>query len=113
MTQELAKEILSSSVRCTQATLRAFGIEGKIPKTGSGYLEYLVLNGFKCTRILLPNLRMRDIPVTNGIRMHRDYLINTHNHAMALINGILIDTEYKGFDKRIIEFIWGVTKPCS
>jgi hypothetical protein len=109
MTQELANSIVSSSVRCTQATLRAFGIEG-IPKLGSGCLEYLTRAGFKLQRISYSGMKLRDISKCCGISTHKNYLINTKGHAMALINGILIDTEGKGFDRRIIEFIWEVTK---
>lgn len=35
-----------------------------------------------------------------------DYFIITHEHAMALRNGNLVDTEQKGFDNRRIEYIW-------
>jgi hypothetical protein len=55
-------------------------------------------------------MKLRDISKCCGISTHKNYLINTKGHAMALINGILIDTEGKGFDRRIIEFIWEVTK---
>ena len=112
MTNELAKSIVDSSVRCTQATLRAFGIEDAIPKTGSGCLEYLTSRGFTCLRmpayegITLKRLQQFPFkPNPNG-----QYLINTKGHAIALIDGILIDTENKGFDNRSVEFCWIVQK---
>ncbi len=95
----------SESRRCTEATLRAFGITG-IPLTGSGCLSYLTAAGYTLTE------------VTNitGVRLDRfrfdptkRYLVNTRGHAMAVINGLLIDTMRRSFDSRRIEFLWIVS----
>ncbi len=103
MTQEKADKIISSSTRCTQATLRAFGIEG-YPYYGSGCLEYLTSNGFTLTH--MPGYIRQSMRLLEKLRMDRNYLIHTKGHAMALINGILIDTAKRGFDGRRIENIW-------
>lgn len=109
LTEELAKEIIQKSVRCTQATLRAFGIEG-IPKTGSGCLEYLTNAGYKCTSE--PHLRaMMMASWSRTADRSKDYLITTYGHAMAFVDGQLVDTEHKGFDKkRFVTFCWSVTR---
>ena len=113
MTSELAKSIVDSSVRCTQATLRAFGIEDAIPKTGSGCLEYLTSRGFTCKRItFVEGITLKGLKTIHGLKEGM-YLINTHGHAIALIDGILVDTENKGFDNRIVEFCWHVLKPST
>jgi hypothetical protein len=96
---------MCTSSRCTQASLRAFKIEA-YPKFGSGCLQYFVHAGYDLT----------DLPHLRGSTMSKlrvlddgDYFIITKGHAMSLRNGILIDTERKGFDsKRTIECIWRV-----
>ncbi len=107
MTNELANNIISSSTRCTQATLRAFGIEG-YPHYGSGCLEYLTQNGYKLQE--LQHHRGRKLRQASMFRKDLSFLISTKGHAMALINGILVDTERKGFDSRKIENIWIVER---
>ena len=115
MTQELANQIVNESFRCTQATLRAFGIIG-IPRTGSGCLEYLKQAGFRCTEIKRLQGRslkqfQRDKVSPNPLfRLTGSYLINTPGHAIAVINGTLVDTERKGWDSRKIQFAWRVEK---
>lgn len=108
MTKELALEITNNASRCTEATLRAFGIDA-IPKTGSGILEQLKENGYKCSLIgyysALKGIR-KAIPDFKSF----SYLIYTKGHAMAVIEGHLIDTERKGWNNRRIEFIWKVEK---
>ncbi len=108
MTPELAENIISSSTRCTQATLRAFGIEG-YPFHRSGCLEYYTKNGFKITEIKeLQNISLKIFE--RHYERQYNFSIHTKGHAMALINGILVDTERKGFDSRKIENIWIVER---
>lgn len=111
MTKELARDIVNNVSRCTEATLRGFGIDAK-SMTGSGTLEYLTANGF----ILEP------LTIMHGRTMRRmqqwkdqndpngSFHIKTKNHAMAIVDGFLIDTERKGYDGRKIEFAWRVKK---
>jgi hypothetical protein len=110
MTQELANSIIANSTRCTQATLQAFGIEG-YPLLGSGCLEFMTRRGFKLERVMFPNSLDVTMKWLNSVRFSKgSYLINTPRHAMALIDGILVDTENKGFDNRKVLFIWEVIK---
>lgn len=109
LTQQEANAIVSSARRCTEATLRAFGvITEHLAYFGSGTLQYLQEAGFKLT----------EIPDMRGIRLdkfkdrymepNKSYHIKTKGHAIAIINGIMVDTEFKGFDKRTILFCWVV-----
>lgn len=117
MTKELALEITNNASRCTEATLRAFGIDA-IPKFGSGVLGQLKENGFKCTPIKQPKYDLKRFknwmdryPSPGSKEYYNDnYLIYTKGHAMAVIEGHLIDTERKGWNSRRIEFIWRVEK---
>lgn len=105
MTQSDAATIVSEARRCTEATLKAFGITA-IPQTGSGCLSYLTAAGYTLT----------EIQNVTGVRLDRfrfdptkKYLVNTRQHAMAVINGLLVDTMRKSFDSRRIEFMWIVS----
>lgn len=105
MTQLDVATIVSEARRCTEATLKAFGVNG-IPQAGSGCLSYLTAAGYTVT----------EIANVTGVRLDRfrfdptkKYLINTRQHAMAVINGLLVDTERKSFDSRRIQFLWIVS----
>ena len=106
MTHELANHIESSSSRCTEATLKAFGINGCIPKFASGCLQWLTLSKYKIIKLEYTPKTLKDFKYD----LTKSYFINTRGHAMALIQGILIDTEKKGFDNRKIDWIWEVSK---
>lgn len=105
MTKEQALKITNTSTRCTQATLRAFGIEG-YPYYGSGCLEYLTKNGYKITPV--PGLQGKTMEKLRNECPSGYYLILTKGHAMALCNEILIDTAPPrgSRDNRKIEHVW-------
>lgn len=115
MTKELANEIVSNSSRCTEAALRAFGIDA-IPKTGSGVLEQLRENGFKvwpqsqCLNETMKQLKAYIDLVDCGRIAKSSWLIYTKGHAMAVIEGHLIDTAGGRWNNRKIEFLWKVEK---
>lgn len=99
--------IVSESERCTEATLKAFGIEGIVPKTNSGVLRVLIENGFSVEQLQYsppPRLRWVLEQLKSG-----NYYIQSPGHAMALINGKLVDTANLPTSTRI-ERIWRVTK---
>lgn len=104
LTPEDSKEIINKASRCTEATLAAFGIQG-IPKFGPGILDYFKNNGFRTDRLV-----SKEIEVVRHLKaLKGDWLIFTRGHAIALRNGILVDTERRGFDSRHVEFIWKIT----
>lgn len=106
MTTLEAAAIVSKATRCTEATLMAFGINGIVPQRGSGCLEYLRSHGYKYVKMNAPDVKY----LKHSAYQRGSYLIFTHEHAMALVDGILIDTMKQGFDNRKIEHIWEVTK---
>lgn len=122
MTLSQANLIVQSSARCTEATLKAFGVEG-IPTQGSGCLEFLTNAGFILTRVQVNGVKLfntehslctmsklNNIFKGSLIWKGYNYIVLTPGHAMAIVDGILIDTEHKGWDGRRIEYIWKVEK---
>jgi hypothetical protein len=106
MTLAEAELIVSTSVRCTQAALRGIAGISAVPLTGSGCLTYLTSAGYKVKS--LP----ADIPLARfKYSKDKTYLLATKGHAMALVDGILIDTMRKTLDKRILEHAWEVSRP--
>lgn len=108
MTQDQATTIINSSTRCTEATLKAFGIAG-YPTQGSGCLEFLTRAEYRLTSILLKgrvSMKNMEYQLSN----QKNYLINTDKHAMACIKGVLVDTMREGWNKRRVLFAWEVSK---
>lgn len=105
MTVIEALKITKTSVRCTHATLRAFGID-KVPTTGSGCLNYLVAAGYSVKAISCNGVLLKQFKYDPN----KSYLLNTKHHAMALIYGTLVDTQNLGMDGRKLEFAWEVWK---
>lgn len=106
MTQASAQQIVSTARRCTEATLAAFGVKG-IPLNGSGCLQHLTQAGFTLT----------EVQGVTGVRLDRfrfdptkKYFVKTREHAMAVIDGVLVDTERRSFDSRRIQFLWIVER---
>lgn len=88
-------------MRCTEATLRALGINGVCPRDGTGVLD--AFNRAKRTwRPMLPSFD--DVPKTLRSFVKRYprgcYYLVTSGHALALVNGKLTDTTERGPDKR-------------
>lgn len=88
------------NVRCTQATLSALGVHGKAPRTGAGVITALIDAGMKCC----PVEHEGQIRLRAFVRAHSRgrYYVFTRNHAMALVDGQLTDTEGRGPDGRIV-----------
>jgi hypothetical protein len=98
-------EIVEKSNRCTQATLMTFGING-CPYHRSGVLEYLKVYGFTTVeRKEFRGKKLIDLKYLKG-----NFTVHTKNHAMALVNGYLVDTQKQGFDNRTVENVWEVFK---
>lgn len=108
MTKEIAREIVQSSERCTEATLRAFGIEGIVPTKGSGCVGVLIRRGFELRSIRIEGyFRLSDLGKVLSDK--RNYLIFTPGHAMAYVGGCLIDTANLPITAKIV-MIWEVSK---
>jgi len=103
LTPEDVANIKRRTVRCTQATMLAFGLK-EYPETVSGCLDYLKENGFV----------MRSNKVWDTMKGYAnakyDYILFTRAHAMALRNGLLVDTAGGSFDRRRVEFAWIVER---
>ena len=85
-----------NKMRCTQATLKAFGVDS-CPMTGGGVMEALTANGFSVEMITLSD---------NGLRscvesLKGSYYLFSDGHAMALIDGVLTDTSQRKITNRI------------
>jgi hypothetical protein len=106
MSPALADDLSRFSERCTQAALEAFQIYGIIPYQGSGCLQIFDRRGFKLTPVNAHGLTMQEFEKEMCVGI--DYFIITQGHAMSIRDGILIDTELKGFNKRVIQNIWEV-----
>ena len=109
MTLDEARQIVDSSVRCTNAVMQAFGLDKHtVPLTGSGCLSYLRAAGYVCTR--LPLFQSKSLAQLKSETHDGSFLIATKGHAIAVIDGVLIDTMRMGWNSRKVEFAWRVTK---
>ena len=96
--------------RCTNAAVEA--ITGRMPDHlliyGTSVLEELDRQGYEVEWMLRHGYRtlralMRDMP-------EGTYYLASAGHAMALVDGVLTDTEAKGFNLRRIQLMFRVTK---
>lgn len=91
-------------MRCTQATLEAFGIFGVCPRTGIGMLEALKAAGFK---IRYENTETMKQYGEEGLRSFIEshptgsYYLCSEGHAMALVNGKLTDASRRKVTNKI------------
>lgn len=106
LTKDDVTQIIRTSSRCTQATLRAFGIEG-YPHYGPGCLNYLTRAGFRLENV--KEARGKSLANFN-FDWGKKYLIFTKGHAMAHINGFLVDTSHGGHYNHPFESVWIVKK---
>ena len=103
-----------ADMRCTEATLRAFGIEGVCPITGLEVTHALTAAGYKWRVV---GSEIEDLPVPKTVRRFAEkyprgcFYISTNRHAMALTNGKLTDTTARGLDKRKIQTAFMVDCP--
>lgn len=104
------------NMRCTQATLAAFGVEG-CPRHGTGVMGALQ----DASYILLPfgtgvtweeDMKWIGRTVRAFVKAHPlgDYHLSTREHAMALRDGVLTDTSARGADGRRLQGIDRVVK---
>ena len=92
-----------SSTRCTQTVLMQFGIFDRVPENGWGVLQALLDNGWTYDvhyplGIYTDNLGT----VSRFVREHptgRWYIV-TKGHAMAVIDGVLVDSAAEGPNRR-------------
>ena len=106
----MIKVLSPTNVRCTQATLEAFGIFGICPTHGAGVYQSLQ-RAKRAGRILSgADLRAKGrktITVAEFVKAHPtgSYYISTTGHAMALVEGVLTDTSGRGPDRRHIQVV--------
>lgn len=89
--------------RCTEAVLVQFGIFGRAPRTGAGVLDALVAAGFTF-RLAERSEPSEHRTVRGFCEAHprgRFYLA-TDNHALALVDGLLVDAAGLGPDERVV-----------
>jgi 8-oxo-dGTP pyrophosphatase MutT (NUDIX family) len=86
--------------RCTQATLEALGVRGKVPTNDIGVEQALMKAGK--TIELIDDAANQTVKVFVTAHPTGSYYIVTLYHAMALVNGVLTDTEGRGIDERKI-----------
>lgn len=94
-------------MRCTQATLEALGVYGRCPQYGTGVLEALIGAGLRT--------RIHDVPQGGlGLRTviqarpHGRWYLCSQGHAMALVDGVLIDTSERRVSDRIK--VWAIVE---
>lgn len=110
-----AKVVSPVNVRCTQATLEAFGIFGKCPIYGTGVLQALQeVYKIKLWEDLGKTVG-KNITVKKFVETHPTgrYYLSTDRHAMALIDGVLTDTAGRGLDRRHVYLIFEVTEQTN
>lgn len=95
----------ASKVRCTRAVLEAFGVDGVTPRNGLQVLDALADAGYNVSLTQDWN----GAPLREFVRAHPRgfYYLVTRGHALALVDGTLVDTQKKGPDGRRIQ---GVAK---
>lgn len=110
ITPEIASLICASSSRCTQATLRSFGIDAW-PEFASGVIGHLHAGGFHTLKIELP-----EMTVAQFLKLYTEgkYIVFTSDHVFAIHNGIPVDTAHGRDNKRIcVESAWLVWRPAE
>lgn len=90
-----------SSTRCTQTVLMQFGIFDRVPRDGAGLLQALMENGWTY-QAYWPRDEAYTDTVAKFVREHQtgSYYIVTRGHAMAVINGVLVDSAGEGPNRR-------------
>lgn len=100
------------SDRCTETVLMQFGVFGKRPQTGLGVLEALMNNGWTYRHV-----EVDGEPFRGTVKQFYDrfkegkFYIASQGHAMAMIDGLLVDAEGRGPDGRKIIGAFEVYRP--
>lgn len=97
--KEAAEVVSPVNIRCTQATLEAYGVRGLRPATAQGVIEALEGHNYTLTPV-----EVKGQTVARFIQEHPkgDFYLGTQNHAMALRNGVLTDTAGEGVNNRLL-----------
>jgi GNAT superfamily N-acetyltransferase len=91
------------SDRCTETVLNQFGIFGRAPRDGLGVLDALMANGWTYRYV-----EHNGEPFRGTVREFYDtykvgqFYIASRGHAMAMIDGLLVDSAGRGPDGRHI-----------
>lgn len=91
-------------MRCTQATLEAFGIIGVAPIHGTGVVENLKAAGFSVEPLFdTTDDYLNPVGLKDYINSHStgSFYIMSDGHAMALVDGKLTDTSERKISNRI------------
>jgi GNAT superfamily N-acetyltransferase len=104
------------STRCTQTVLMQFGIFDRAPRDGLGMLETLMKHGW--TYAAVDDLGS---PFRGTVKQFYEdprfqvgsYYIVTSGHAMAMVDGLLVDSEGRGPDGRHVIAAFEVYRPGS
>jgi len=121
----LLSEIIGSDKRCSNIVLNSFGLCSDKPlMRGVDLLNIFFREpNFKTEEIYLFKSNseriiykkgIAHIPlkyIFNVISKKGHYILLTQNHAMALHNGELVDTENRGFDGRLVYKIVEIKSP--
>lgn len=91
-------------IRCTQATLRAFKIEG-CPLHGIGVLDAIAK--IYSHKFIDNAIGMKLADFIDDYADKGNFVISTSGHSMALVDGILIDTAH-GTGRRKIQYAFEV-----
>lgn len=98
----LVAHLVPDSPRCTQATLEALGIYGECPTTGGGVLEAIQRAGFTYDD---PggDWSTGRISIAQAIERFPKgrYYLSGKGHAMALVDGVLVDTAGEGYRRKV------------
>lgn len=96
----LQQKAVDQEWRCTRATLEAFEIKGKSPKMGTGVIDALLSDGRKLKTVgTRPH---GTVEAFCAAHLTGDFYVMTDLHAMALRDGILVDTACEFWNDRQI-----------
>ncbi len=94
----------ADSTRCTQSVLMQFGIFGVAPRDGGALLQTLTANGWT----------YHVLDFTGTVKKFYEthptgkYYLYTPGHALAMYEGLLVDSEGKGPNRRQVQGAWQI-----
>lgn len=101
----IIKILNEESNRCTNVTLKAFGICVNDPViSGAGVMQHLQNNGFKIKVMDFDYYKYAKKPLKLFVQDHPtgSYIISTQGHSMALIDGKLHDAANGGLNRKVL-----------
>lgn len=112
MTNRPSYRTAEHAPRCTNATVEA--LTGVMPKRlliwGTSVMEELRELGYRVEINPHNNRPFKTLRAMSKDLPEGSWYISTAGHALALVDGVLTDTEDKGFDLRRIQCMFRVTK---